>query len=153
MWSGTLSPVASTGMSSYLLKLMPVFPEPNSSYSRRSSRAVGMVQSTSWLWLLSFQRPPPPPLLLLLLPPPKLRPCGSCHLSFLGGGGSLPLSCQRLLPPLLPQSLSLITKFQTKITTNTNFNKIEVRWIQNTSYFLQYVTVYSGAHVNLYPKF
>jgi len=70
MWSGTLSPVASTGMSSYLLKLMPVLPEPNNSYSRCSSLAVGMVQSTSWEWL-SFQRlPPPPPALLLPLPPP-----------------------------------------------------------------------------------
>lgn len=47
MCFGTSSPVASTGISSYLLKLMPVLPTPNSSTSRRSSLAVGVVQSFS----------------------------------------------------------------------------------------------------------
>jgi len=45
MCGGTSSPVASTGMSSYLLKLMPVLRFPNSSSSTRSSAGSGFVQS------------------------------------------------------------------------------------------------------------
>lgn len=63
MCGGMLSPVASTGISSYLLKLMPVFPVPNNSTSNRSSLEVGIVQSISEFVLppslSSFHRPPP----------------------------------------------------------------------------------------------
>jgi len=56
MWEGISSPVASTGISSYLLKLIPVLRFPKSSSSKRSSGGSGFVQS--WLGALdSSQRP------------------------------------------------------------------------------------------------
>lgn len=84
MLGGTFSPVASTGISSYLLKLIPVLPVPNSSISRRSSRGKGIVQSLSLrrsLRLSFHLPPPPPPALSFHLSPPRGR-SGSCQRSF-----------------------------------------------------------------------